>query len=74
MVRAFVGGLELTVSLLESSNTEVLSAVCATIAEIAKDPENLGILSDHGVVDELTKLVSTVILLIFNQDTLYLGK
>ncbi|XP_076302300.1 LOW QUALITY PROTEIN: armadillo repeat-containing protein gudu-like, partial [Lasioglossum baleicum] len=59
MVRAFVGGLELTVSLLESTNTEVLSAVCATIAEIAKDPENLGILSDHGVVDELTKLVST---------------
>ncbi|CAK9833273.1 Armadillo repeat-containing protein gudu [Anthophora retusa] len=59
MVRAFVGGLELTVSLLESTNTEVLSAVCATIAEIATDPENLGILSDHGVVDQLAHLVST---------------
>ncbi|XP_031841158.1 armadillo repeat-containing protein gudu [Nomia melanderi] len=59
MVRAFVGGLELTVSLLQSKDTEVLSAVCATIAEIATDPENLGILSDHGVVEELAKLVVT---------------
>ncbi|XP_033325285.1 armadillo repeat-containing protein gudu [Megalopta genalis] len=59
MVRAFVGGLELTVSLLKSKDTEVLSAVCATIAEIATDPENLGILSDHGVVEELAKLVLT---------------
>ncbi|XP_003396822.2 armadillo repeat-containing protein gudu isoform X1 [Bombus affinis] len=59
MVRAFVGGLELTVSLLESTNTEVLSAVCATIAGIATDPENLGILSDHGVVEKLANLVPT---------------
>ncbi|KAG6798342.1 armadillo repeat-containing protein gudu [Apis mellifera caucasica] len=59
MVRAFVGGLELTVSLLDNSNNEVLSAVCATIAEIAVDPENLGILSDHGVVDKLAALVNT---------------
>ncbi|XP_054000575.1 armadillo repeat-containing protein gudu isoform X1 [Hylaeus anthracinus] len=59
MVRAFVGGLELTVSLLDSTDTEVLSAVCATIAEIATDPENLGILSDHGVVEKLAKLVTT---------------
>ncbi|XP_076665010.1 armadillo repeat-containing protein gudu isoform X2 [Andrena cerasifolii] len=59
MVRAFVGGLELTVTLLQSPDTEVLSAVCATIAEIATDPENLGILSDHGVVEELAKLVET---------------
>ncbi|XP_015586963.1 armadillo repeat-containing protein gudu isoform X4 [Cephus cinctus] len=59
MVRAFVGGLELTVSLLDSDDTEVLSAVCATIAEIAKDPENLGILTDHGVVKMLAGLVQT---------------
>ena len=65
MVRAFVGGLELTVSLLESTNTEVLSAVCATIAEIATDPENLGILSDLGVVEKLANLVITVIFGIF---------
>lgn len=69
MVRAFVGGLELTVSLLKSVNTEVLSAACATIAEIARDPENLGILSDHGVVDKLAKLVNTVIFVIFIRDT-----
>ncbi|KAG5316169.1 ARMC4 protein, partial [Acromyrmex insinuator] len=59
MVRAFVGGLELTVSLLESKDTEVLSAVCAMIAEIATDPENLGILTDHGVVKKLAALVET---------------
>lgn len=61
MVRAFVGGLELTVSLLESEDNQVLSAVCATIAEIAIDPENLGILTDHGVVKKLADLVNTVI-------------
>ncbi|XP_066593001.1 armadillo repeat-containing protein gudu [Prorops nasuta] len=59
MVRAFVGGLELTVSLLDSDDTEVLSAVCATIAEIAIDQENLGILTDHGVVKKLADLVGT---------------
>lgn len=65
MVRSFVGGLELTVSLLENINTEVLSAVCATIAEIATDPENLGILSDLGVVEKLANLVITVTFLFF---------
>lgn len=60
MVRAFVGGLELTVSLLESKNNGVLSAVCAMIAEIATDPENLGILTDHEVVKKLAGLVETV--------------
>lgn len=71
MVRAFVGGLELTVSLLDNPNNEVLSAVCATIAEIAVDPENLGILSDHGVVDKLAALVSTVFLKIFIRNILF---
>lgn len=59
MVRSFVGGLELTVSLLENEDNEVLGAVCATIAEIATDPENLGILTDYGVVQKLAKLVNT---------------
>jgi hypothetical protein len=63
MVRAFVGGLELVVSLLENEDNEVLSAVCATIAEIATDSENLGILTDHGVVRKLADLVHTVSLL-----------
>ncbi|XP_057332910.1 armadillo repeat-containing protein gudu [Microplitis mediator] len=59
MVRAFVGGLELTVSILDSDDNQVLAAVCATIAEIAVNPENLGILTDHGVVQKLAKLVHT---------------
>jgi hypothetical protein len=37
MVRSFVGGLELIVSLLKSENVEVLASVCAAIANIAKD-------------------------------------
>ena len=37
MVRSFVGGLELIVSLLKSDNSEVLASVCAAIANIAKD-------------------------------------
>lgn len=60
MVRAFVGGLEITVSLLDSTNPKVLSAVSATIAAIALDPENLGILTDHGVVPKLANLTKTV--------------
>ncbi len=37
MVRSFVGGLELIVSLLKSDHPEVLASVCAAIANIAKD-------------------------------------
>ena len=36
MVRSFVGGLELICGLLESTDTEVLAAVCFAIANIAK--------------------------------------
>lgn len=61
MVRAFVGGLELLVNLLEIDSNEVRSAVCAVIAQIATDPENLGILTDHGIVEKLATLVFTVI-------------
>jgi hypothetical protein len=60
MIRAFMGSLELVADLLESDNTEVLSAVCAIIAEIAADSENLGILTDHGVVKKLASLVEIV--------------
>ncbi|KAK9889780.1 hypothetical protein WA026_007157 [Henosepilachna vigintioctopunctata] len=59
MVRSFVGGLELVVHLLESDDPEVLSCVCAAIAEIAKDKENLAVISDHGVVPRLVDLVRT---------------
>ncbi|XP_045473999.1 armadillo repeat-containing protein gudu-like [Harmonia axyridis] len=59
MVRSFVGGLELMVRLLENESPEVLSCVCAAIAEIATDIENLAVISDHGVVPLLVDLVKT---------------
>ncbi|XP_028940633.1 armadillo repeat-containing protein 4, partial [Antrostomus carolinensis] len=59
MVRSFVGGLELIVNLLKSKNKEVLASVCAAITNIAKDEENLAVLTDHGVVPLLSKLANT---------------
>nr|XP_021145693.1 armadillo repeat-containing protein 4 isoform X2 [Columba livia] len=59
MVRSFVGGLELIVNLLKSNNKEVLASVCAAITNIAKDEENLAVLTDHGVVPLLSKLANT---------------
>uniref|UniRef100_A0A674A7H8 Outer dynein arm docking complex subunit 2 n=1 Tax=Salmo trutta TaxID=8032 RepID=A0A674A7H8_SALTR len=59
MVRSFVGGLELIVNLLKSKNKEVLASVCAAIAKIAKDEENLAVITDHGVVPMLAKLTNT---------------
>ncbi|XP_044534873.1 outer dynein arm-docking complex subunit 2 [Gracilinanus agilis] len=59
MVRSFVGGLELVVNLLKSENKEVLASVCAAITKIAKDQENLAVITDHGVVPLLSKLANT---------------
>ncbi|KAM8978389.1 armadillo repeat-containing protein 4 isoform X2 [Sarcophilus harrisii] len=59
MVRSFVGGLELVVNLLKSENKEVLASVCAAITNIAKDQENLAVITDHGVVPLLSKLANT---------------
>ncbi|KAB0346677.1 hypothetical protein FD754_011534 [Muntiacus muntjak] len=59
MVRSFVGGLELVVNLLKSENKEVLASVCAVITNIAKDQENLAVITDHGVVPLLSKLANT---------------
>ncbi|KAG2458461.1 ARMC4 protein, partial [Polypterus senegalus] len=59
VVRSFVGGLELIVNLLKSDNKEVLASVCAAIAKIAKDEENLAVITDHGVVPMLAKLTKT---------------
>ncbi|KAM5286483.1 outer dynein arm-docking complex subunit 2 isoform 2-T2 [Hipposideros larvatus] len=59
MVCSFVGGLELVVNLLKSDNKEVLASVCAAITNIAKDQENLAIITDHGVVPLLSKLANT---------------
>lgn len=60
MVRSLVGGLELIVNLLKSTNIEVLASICAAIAKIAKDKENLAVLTDHGVVPLLASLTNTV--------------
>ncbi|XP_063306867.1 outer dynein arm-docking complex subunit 2 [Pelobates fuscus] len=59
MVRSFVGGLELIVNLLKSDNIEVLASVCAAITNIAKDEENLAVITDHGVVPMLSTLTNT---------------
>lgn len=59
-MRNFVGGLELIVSLLKSNDIDVLASVCASIAEIAKDEENLAVITDHGVVPMLSALTNTV--------------
>lgn len=55
-----MGGLELIVGLLKSSDLDVLASVCAAIAKIATDEENLGVITDHGVVPLLAKLTDTV--------------
>lgn len=60
MLFYFVGGLELIVNLLKSTNKEVLASVCAVIAKIAKDEDNLAVITDHGVVPMLAKLTNTV--------------
>lgn len=60
MIRSFAGGFELLISLLDSTDTKVLSCVCATVAEVAKNEENLAILTDLGVIDHLAKLVPLV--------------
>lgn len=47
-------------SLLKSNDKEVLASVCAAIAEIAKDEENLAVITDHGVVPMLANLTNHV--------------
>lgn len=59
LVRSFVGALELVVGLLKSKDNVVLSATCAAIATIAKDRDNLAVLTDHRVVYLLADLVHT---------------
>nr|CAH8840205.1 unnamed protein product [Trichobilharzia regenti] len=59
LVRSFVGGLELIVSLLRSKDPEVLAAVCAAVSKIAEDEENLAVITDHGVVPLLSHLTHT---------------
>ncbi|XP_051796358.1 outer dynein arm-docking complex subunit 2 isoform X2 [Acanthochromis polyacanthus] len=59
MVRSLIGGLELILNLLKSTSNEVLASVCAAIAKIARDEENLTLLTALGVIPLLAKLTDT---------------
>jgi len=69
-VRSFVGGLELVVSLLKSDSVDVLAGICAAVACIASDEENLAVITDHGVVPMLAKLTCHVRLVIVTLSTI----
>ncbi|XP_053269015.1 outer dynein arm-docking complex subunit 2 [Pleuronectes platessa] len=43
----------------KSTNIEVLASICAAISKIAKNKENLAVLTDHDVVPLLAKLTNT---------------
>merc|ERR1711885_86536 len=56
-------GVRLLWSLLKNTNPEVQAsaawAICACIANIAQDEENLAVITDHGVVPMLAQLTNT---------------
>lgn len=60
IMRSLVTGLVMLVDLLKSHDTKVLAAVCAVIGILAKEPENLAILTDYDIVLRLSGLVHTV--------------
>ncbi|ESN98390.1 hypothetical protein HELRODRAFT_84530 [Helobdella robusta] len=59
IVRSFVGGLELLVEHLTSNCVPLLQAISACISEIATDQESLAVMTDHGVVSRLSRLLAT---------------
>lgn len=59
-MRSLVTGLVMLVDLLKSHDTRVLAATCAVIGILAKEPENLAILTDYDIVQRLSSLVYTV--------------
>lgn len=67
MVRSLIGGFDLIMKLLKSPNNEVLASICAAIAKIARDQQNLAILTDRGVVPLLANLTNTVSMAIGQQ-------
>lgn len=67
-MRSLVTGLVMLVDLLKSHDTRVLAAACAVIGILAKEPENLAILTDYDIVQRLSSLVHTVICLIITID------
>ncbi|KAK7939015.1 hypothetical protein WMY93_002341 [Mugilogobius chulae] len=59
-MRRLIGGFQLLIKLLKSTNNEVLASVCAVIAKITEDKEeNVALLTDYGVVPLLANLTST---------------
>ncbi|VVC31814.1 Armadillo-type fold,Armadillo,Armadillo-like helical [Cinara cedri] len=59
IMRSLVTGLVMLVDLLKSHDTRVLAAACAVIGILAKEPENLAILTDYDIVQRLSSLVHT---------------
>lgn len=59
MVRSFVGGIELIMQLLESTDKRVVASTCAALSMVATDQENLAIVSELGVVPILATLSKT---------------
>ena len=59
VVRTFVDGLDLLVDLLRSNDPEVQASACMAITEIARDKENLAVMTDLGLVELLSRLLSS---------------
>lgn len=55
-LRNYVGGLEVIVQLLDSPEPDVQAAVALAVGHIAVNVENLSIMTDHGVVEYLSKI------------------
>lgn len=66
MVRSFVGGIELILKLLQSSNPRVIGCICAALSKVALDRENLAVVTELGVIPLLVNLVNIVRKQLFN--------
>uniref|UniRef100_A0A8C6S616 Armadillo repeat containing 4 n=1 Tax=Neogobius melanostomus TaxID=47308 RepID=A0A8C6S616_9GOBI len=59
-MRRLIGGFQLLIKLLKSTDSEVLASICAVIAKITEDKEeNVALLTDYGVVPLLANLTCT---------------
>jgi hypothetical protein len=59
MVRMFVDGPDLLVDLLRSNDPEVQGSACMAISEVARDRENWAVMTDLGLAELLSRLLST---------------
>lgn len=58
VIRSLVCALELVASLLKSTDNVVLASTCALISHVAKDENNLAILTEYNVIPQLARLVN----------------